>query len=69
MSETGRVSSAREAAHTRTSTDCGPDFCDECSRVVEDWVKWPCPSGLDAGLLFPPEPNYCVESSSRGRDL
>lgn len=34
--------------HTRTSTDCGPDFCDECSRAAQEWVRWPCPAATSA---------------------
>jgi hypothetical protein len=38
----------------------GPDLCDRdvvCQRA-EDEAK------LDAGLIFPPEPNYCIEEAS-----
>lgn len=31
--------------HTKTSTDCGPDYCDECSRAAQEWVRWPCEAG------------------------
>lgn len=29
-----------EVSHTRTQTDQGPDYCQECSS--RDWVIWPC---------------------------
>jgi hypothetical protein len=32
------------ATHTRASTTEGPDFCAECSRAAQEWVKWPCPT-------------------------
>lgn len=28
--------------HTRTQTDLGPDYCQECSASSGDWVIWPC---------------------------
>jgi hypothetical protein len=30
------------SSHTRAQTDCGPDFCEECSSAAGDWVQWPC---------------------------
>lgn len=29
-------------SHTRASTDCGPDYCHECSEALQSWVRWPC---------------------------
>ena len=33
------------ALHVRTPTDGGPDYCPGCSRLAQEWVKWPCPTG------------------------
>ena len=35
--------------HTRSSTDAGPDYCDECSAAAGEWVKWPCALSQEPG--------------------
>lgn len=44
---------AKTLGHTRTATDQGPDYCEECSESARDWVKWPCAymRHLDEGML------------------
>ena len=39
--------------HTRTQTDCGPDFCDECSTAAQEWVRWPCSVGDQTVCGYP----------------
>lgn len=40
---------AAVTTHTRTSTGGnGPDFCEECSRAISDWVPWPCADAAPA---------------------
>lgn len=34
---------AAVTAHTRKSVAFGgPDFCEECSAAISEWVPWPC---------------------------
>jgi hypothetical protein len=54
---------AQITTHTRTSTPQGPDFCEECSDAVSEWVQWPCPASASAS-----EPlEALVEVLTRGR--
>lgn len=43
-----RARLAQVTTHTRTSTPQGPDFCEECSDAVSEWVQWPCPASTSA---------------------
>jgi hypothetical protein len=50
-------------SHTRTTTDVGPDYCQQCSEREQDWVRWPCsatappPFHADLDLIADTESN------------
>lgn len=61
---------ASQGAHTRTSTEAGPDFCKECSDKAGDWVPWPCsetPSPAPDASPSEPQPEPIPATSTEAR--